>query len=64
MSWIKVALTRLLIGEIVHLALKVLQPGVHADHLLVVLSVFFVTTVFGVVPGPPKASSRGSAAAG
>jgi hypothetical protein len=52
MSWVKVALTRLLIGEIVHLVLKVLQPGVHADHLLVVLSVFVVATIFGVVPGP------------
>ena len=61
MSWIKVALTRVLIGEIVHLALKVLQPGVHADHLLVVLSVFFATTAFGVAPGPPNASSGGGA---
>jgi hypothetical protein len=52
MSWTKVVMTRLLIGEIVHLALKVLQPGVHANHVLVVLSVFVVTTVFGVVPGP------------
>lgn len=51
MSWLKVALTRLLIAEIVHLALKVVQPGLHADHLLVVLSVFVVTTAFGVVPG-------------
>lgn len=51
MSWIKVALTRLLIGEIVHLAVTVVRPGVHVDHLLVVLSVFVVTTAFGVVPG-------------
>jgi hypothetical protein len=51
MSWLKVALTRLLIGEIVHLVLKVVHPGLHVDHLLVVLSVFFVTTAFGVVPG-------------
>jgi hypothetical protein len=57
MSWVKVALTRVLIGEIVHLALKVLQPGVHVDHLLVVLSVFVVATLFGVVPGP-KAPAR------
>lgn len=52
MSWVRVALTRVLIGEIVHLALKVLQPGVRVDHLLVVLSVFVVATLFGVVPGP------------
>jgi hypothetical protein len=52
MSWVKVALTRVLIGEIVHLALTVLQPGVHVNHLLVVLSVFVVATLFGVVPGP------------
>lgn len=58
MSWIKVALTRVLIGEIVHLAVKVVQPGVHVDHLLVVMSVFFVTTVFGVVPAS-KASAGG-----
>jgi hypothetical protein len=51
MSWVKVACTRMLVGEIVHLVLKVLAPGMHVDHLLVVLSVFFVTTVFGVVPG-------------
>jgi hypothetical protein len=52
MSWFNVAFTRLLVGEIVHLALKVLAPGMHVDHLLVVISVFVVTTAFGVVPGP------------
>jgi len=62
MSWVKVALGRVLIGEIVHLALKVLQPGVQADHLLVVMSVFVVTTIFGGVTGPPKATSGGGAA--
>lgn len=59
MSWTKVALTRLLIGEIVHLALKVLQPDVRANHLLVVISVFVVATIFGVVPGP-KAPTGGA----
>jgi len=58
MSWVKVALTRLLIGEIVHLALKVVEPGVRVDHLLVVMSVFFVSTLFGVVP-TSKAPSSG-----
>jgi hypothetical protein len=57
MSWVRVALTRVLIGEIVHLALMVLQPGVHVDHLLVVLSVFVVATLFGVVPGPKAPAS-------
>jgi hypothetical protein len=60
MSWVKVALTRVLIGEIVHLALKVLQPGVHANHLLVVMSVFFVATIFGLVPGPKTPTSGAS----
>lgn len=50
MSWVKVAGLRMLVGEIVHLALKVLAPGMHVDHLLVVLVVFFVTTAFGIVP--------------
>ncbi|MFC4852582.1 hypothetical protein [Actinophytocola glycyrrhizae] len=59
MSWFKVALTRLFIGEIVHLALKVVQPGVHVDHLLVVMSVFVAATVFGVVPGQ-KAPTSGA----
>ena len=61
MSWVNVAFTRLLVGEIVHLVLKVFAPGMRVDHLLVVISVFFVTTVFGVVPwskpatgGPPR----------
>lgn len=50
MSWLKVAGLRMLVGEIVHLALKVLAPGMRVDHLLVVIVVFFVTTAFGVVP--------------
>lgn len=51
MSWPKVVLTRVLIGELVRGVLAVVQPGVHVDHFLVVLIVFIVTTVFGVVPG-------------
>lgn len=50
MSWLKVAGLRMLVGEIVHLALKILAPGMRVDHLLVVIVVFFVTTAFGVVP--------------
>jgi hypothetical protein len=58
MSWIKVAGLRMLVGEIVHLAVKILAPSVHVDHLLVVIIVFFVTTAFGVVPSE-KATTSG-----
>jgi hypothetical protein len=50
MSWLKVAGLRMLVGEIVHVALKILAPGMRVDHLLVVIVVFFVTTAFGVIP--------------
>ncbi len=58
MSWVNVAFTRLLVGEIVHLVLKVLAPGMRVDHLLVVISVFFVTTAFGVVPWSKAATGE------
>lgn len=51
MTWFKVALTRIAVGEIVHIAVKVANPEVRVDHLLVVLIVFFVTTAFGVSVG-------------
>jgi hypothetical protein len=51
MSWVKVVLTRWCVGEVVHVVLKVVQPGLKVDHFLVVLIVFFVTTAFGVAPG-------------
>ncbi|MFI7672442.1 hypothetical protein [Actinophytocola sp. NPDC049390] len=58
MSWINVAFTRLLVGEIVHLVLKVFVPGMRVDHLLVVISVFVVTTAFGVVPSSKATSGE------
>ena len=58
MSWLKVAGLRMLVGEIVHVALKILAPGMRVDHLLVVIVVFFVTTAFGVIP-VEKATTSG-----
>jgi hypothetical protein len=52
MSWIKVVLTRVLVGEIVRVVLMVFAPSVKVDHFLVILIVFLVTTAFGVVPRP------------
>jgi hypothetical protein len=51
MPWLKVVLTRLVAGEIVHIAVKVANPDAKVDHLLVVLIVFFVSSAFGVTPG-------------
>lgn len=51
MTWIKVVLTRLAVGEIVHFTLRAANPETRVDHLLVVLVVLFVTTAFGVTPG-------------
>lgn len=58
MSWVKVAGLRMLVGEIVHVTLKILAPGMRVDHLLVVIVVFFVTTAFGVIP-TEKATTSG-----
>ena len=57
MSWVKVAGLRMLVGEIVHVALKILAPGMHVNHLLVVIVVFFVTTAFGVIPAENATTS-------
>lgn len=50
MSWLKVVMTRVVVGEVVHGVLKIVQPGLHVNHFLIVLIVFFVTLAFGVVP--------------
>jgi hypothetical protein len=55
MSWIKVVLTRVVVGEIVHVVVRVVAPSVKVDHFLVVLTVFLVATGFGVVPSNESA---------
>lgn len=57
MSWVKVVLTRLLVAEIVHVAVKIANPGAKVDHLLLVGIVFFVTSAFGVTSGSKKATT-------
>jgi hypothetical protein len=51
MSWLKVVLTRVVVGEIVRVVLWLVAPSVKVDHFLVILIVFLVATAFGVVPG-------------
>lgn len=60
MTWFKVALTRLAVGEIVHVTVKVANPDLKVDHLLVVLIVFFVTTAFGVRHGSGTTGDPGA----
>jgi hypothetical protein len=50
MSWIKVVVTRVLVGEIVRVVLWVVAPSMKVDHFLVILIVFLATTAFGIVP--------------
>ena len=60
MSWIKVVVTRVAVGEIVRVVLWVIAPSVKVDHFLVVLIVFLVTTASGVVPQSSGESGSGA----